>query len=187
MDNINYNRSINLVEDGMSIESQGNIEDQLLSSMFPWHYQKKSTSIKYNKLSERESPYFSHIFNDIGRRGNDYYTSIIKRHFSDVFKNISSFYNASNVTVYRSKCNFYKRTNNIFEYRHLPLHVDLPIKHIVIIYYVNDSDGKTVFKNGEKVSPKRGRLIFFDGSLKHSMFLPRFYDRLAINIDVGFT
>ena len=55
----------------------------------------------------------------------------------------------------------------------LPPHIDYPQKHFTLLYYVNDSEGDTIlFKDDYKteikrVSPKKGRVIFFDGSIPH--------------------
>lgn len=52
-------------------------------------------------------------------------------------------------------------------------HTDLKFPHYGLIYYVTDSDGDTIFYNDQKeeikrVSPKKGRILFFDGRIKHS-------------------
>ena len=53
------------------------------------------------------------------------------------------------------------------------LHNDLDFNHWVFLYYINDSDGDTIFFNDEgseikRISPKKGRIVFFDGSIKHT-------------------
>jgi len=66
-------------------------------------------------------------------------------------------------------------------------HVDLPFPHLVCLYYVNDSNGDTLFYNDDKkivkrVSPKKGRIALFDGSLYHSSGQPNQNERIVINI-----
>jgi hypothetical protein len=66
-------------------------------------------------------------------------------------------------------------------------HNDLIIPHMVCLYYVNDSDGDTIFYNDngsilKKVSPKKGRIALFDGSIKHSAGQPTKNERIVINI-----
>ena len=66
-------------------------------------------------------------------------------------------------------------------------HTDLTIPHMVCLYYVNDSDGDTIFYNDngsilKKVSPKKGRIALFDGSIKHSAGQPTKNERIVINI-----
>lgn len=68
-------------------------------------------------------------------------------------------------------------------------HVDLPYQHTVVFYYVNDADGDTVFFNQDNkvvksVSPKKGRLIIFDGSLYHGGGIPKHGPRCAINFNI---
>jgi len=55
------------------------------------------------------------------------------------------------------------------------IHSDLPFPHWVCLYYVNDCDkkGETIFfddqhKEIKRVSPKKGRVVLFDGSIKHT-------------------
>jgi hypothetical protein len=56
----------------------------------------------------------------------------------------------------------------------LPPHTDSSTPHWVCLYYVNDSDGDTIFYKDDKtteikrVSPKKGRIAFFDGSIYHA-------------------
>jgi hypothetical protein len=59
-----------------------------------------------------------------------------------------------------------------------PIHIDTTIKKsISIIYYVNNSDGDTLFFNEElniikRVSPRQGRAIVFDSNTKHTACCP---------------
>lgn len=68
---------------------------------------------------------------------------------------------------------------------HMP-HIDSGDDHKVFLYYLNDSDGDTVFFeerfNGEpvyelneykRVSPKMGRAVLFDGSIYHASSSPK--------------
>ena len=68
------------------------------------------------------------------------------------------------------------------------IHTDLKFPHWVCLYYVNDSDGDTIFyKNDRKteikrVSPKKGRIVFFNGDIPHDGGVPSFSIRTVINI-----
>ena len=63
---------------------------------------------------------------------------------------------------------------------------------MVIIYYVNDSDGDTcIFDNEGKVqhriSPKKGRFLVFDGNRKHAGSHPYHANyRVVINSNIRF-
>lgn len=93
------------------------------------------------------------------------------------------------------------RSNNTFfcnDKRPSKPHIDSGDKHMVLLYYVNDSDGDTVlYKNkyeeqndndmivDMRISPKAGRAILFDGGIYHSFYYPNFYDiRSVININI---
>ena len=88
-----------------------------------------------------------------------------------------------------------------FVKEHNGLHIDLPQDHIACVYYVNDSDGDTILyeqtryntkagsKNVElvehmRVTPKKGRLVMFDGARYHCSSQPRDSYRCIINFDL---
>ena len=79
-------------------------------------------------------------------------------------------------------------------------HIDLdPGKdHIVALYYVCDSDGDTIIYNErkdlgleaksytikQKVTPKQGRMVIFDGTLYHTAEQPEDNIRCVVNYDL---
>lgn len=86
---------------------------------------------------------------------------------------------------------------------HNGLHVDLPahLPHVACVYYCNDSDGDTIIyeqtihdtpggsqnvdvKEHKRVTPKRGRAVFFDGSRYHCSSQPTINYRTIINFDL---
>jgi hypothetical protein len=85
-----------------------------------------------------------------------------------------------------------------------PCHVDLNRDHLVLLYYVLDSDGDTILidkqLNSEntkeydvhvkdyevlaKVTPKQGRAIIFDGRYYHTAEQPKANMRCVINFNI---
>ena len=78
-------------------------------------------------------------------------------------------------------------------------HIDLEDQeHIVALYYVCDSDGDTIIYNErkdqgleaksytikEKVTPKQGRMVIFDGTLYHTAEQPQNNMRCVVNYDL---
>lgn len=67
-------------------------------------------------------------------------------------------------------------------------HTDRDDPHTVLLYYVCDSDGDTVFYKNNKiikrVTPKKGTAIIFDGSTLHSAFQPNKSVRCVINFNI---
>ena len=83
-------------------------------------------------------------------------------------------------------------------------HVDADIEHLVILYYVNDSDGDTIIydyksknendipyfeniKEQKRIKPKQGRVVVFDGLYWHTAEQPRNDIRCIININLNET
>jgi len=70
----------------------------------------------------------------------------------------------------------------------LPPHIDSQNPHYVCLYYVNDADGDTIFFNDKKqeikrVSPKKGRIAFFDGSIYHCGTPSNTKSRAVVNMN----
>jgi len=67
------------------------------------------------------------------------------------------------------------------------MHLDLHHPHWVAIYYLNDVDGDTVlYEDDEKteicrVSPKKGRIVLFNGLIPHTGSYPTLDTRAIIN------
>ena len=70
----------------------------------------------------------------------------------------------------------------------LSIHTDLDFPHYVCLYYVNDSDGDTIFYDNnkeiiKKISPKKGRVVLFDGDIFHTASIPSKNIRCVVNFD----
>lgn len=73
-------------------------------------------------------------------------------------------------------------------------HRDLPISHTVILYYLTDADGDTIIYNEteesekytvkDKIQPKKGRCVIFNGKHFHSSSKPTSNIRATLNINV---
>ena len=71
--------------------------------------------------------------------------------------------------------------------------------HFVILYYVVDSEGDTIIYNErwnndirpekytekQRVTPKQGRVVIFDGSLYHTAEQPLNNHRCIVNYNLG--
>ena len=86
------------------------------------------------------------------------------------------------------------------------IHIDLAFKHLIVLYYVNDTDGDTFIfdkksdyeninlasvenqnelKVIKRVTPKKGRALVFDGNRYHSSSGPTKDIRCIINFDIS--
>ena len=81
------------------------------------------------------------------------------------------------------------------DYTH-PAHTDFPFPNTASVFYVNETDGDTIFynvkpddvpkdkelKEYDRVSPKANRLVIFDGDLLHTGCSPtKHKNRILIN------
>lgn len=122
-----------------------------------------------------------------------------KNFTNDLAINILNKFSEKNNLKYNSVLR--TRSNTTFfcnEKRPSVPHIDTENKHLVLIYYVNDSDGDTILykdkyceENEEmvvdvRVSPKAGRALLFDGSIYHSFYYPNICNtRSVININIS--
>lgn len=175
------------VYDGVLTKDEANfIENFLISSDFPWHFQPKSvsyTSEYGNDDRYREISFFSHVFH------KNY-----KQQSSHAWLSEKALERFSEVTgiqvgeIIRSQANLTHPINGL----QLPTipHIDDFVRdHNVLIYYANDSEGETIiYENGQiaaRVPPKKNRFVIFDGSTYHSGMLPvNNATRLILNLNL---
>ena len=101
--------------------------------------------------------------------------------------------------IIRCKANLLTNNRNFTEGCYNPAHTDSPDPHFVVVYYVNDSDGDTFIFNEEaedgdfdltikqRITPKKGRAVMFNGKYLHASSNPIKTDaRIIINMDFTF-
>ena len=99
--------------------------------------------------------------------------------------------------ILRVKANMLTNNRRFQVEKYNPAHVDAVFSHVVILYYINDSDGDTVIFNEtygshfteltvkQRISPKKGRAVCFPGKYFHASSNPIEHDtRTVINIDL---
>ena len=137
------------------------LEQEILSSNFQWSW--CENTISPNDLSNRNT-----ICNQLD--SFQFYNLIYQQYEpyrdSSLFKLLKPVFNKLKITgLVRVKANLTTRTPSIIEHGY---HVDSPIKCKTGILYINDSDGYTIFDNGEKVNSVRNRFVEFDSQIMHS-------------------
>jgi len=76
------------------------------------------------------------------------------------------------------------------KYKH-GIHIDIPLKHITCIFYINNSDGNTIIYDYNKtiiikeIEPVENRLLIFDGNLPHTGHSPS-KNKFRILINMNF-
>jgi hypothetical protein len=128
--------------------------DKVLSGIhFPWFLADKvKTKNIENELQNNQLFHLIYFYKDLYK--SNYYSliePILKKLDIDILLKVKI-----NCTTY---------TDKIFEF---PFHVDTEHKAKTCVYYVNDNNGYTYFKDNSKVYSKARRLVKFDSHHLHS-------------------
>jgi len=137
-----------------------------------------------------EAPQFAHYFYDEKHKqinsGYIKYPVSILNIFKDKFNDI-------NFNIVRMKANMQLQNKKSNEnYTAMP-HRDFDFEHVVLLYYVNNSDGDTILfedttdklKIAHRIQPKKNRLLVFDGNWLHSSSVPINSEyRVVFNFDL---
>lgn len=151
---------------------QNKIENYLLNNNFPWFYQKESLQSSMPKKYKIQTKdtfnefQMCHKFIDKGKINSQHIEIIV-----ELLKELKM----ETSQILRCKANLkFKTTTNK---KHNIFHIDNPNSHKVLIYYVNDSDGDTVFFDEDlnikkKITPKMGNMVLFNGNSPHAASHP---------------
>jgi hypothetical protein len=120
----------------------------------------------------------------------DYQHQPISSYFNTYLLNIlyetSHYINLTPLNYYRGRIFIQPPRDNPVE---SGIHTDLDFNHLVCLYYVNDTDGDTIFYNNDlkteikRTSPKKGRVVIFNGTIPHSATTPTKLPRAIINFN----
>ena len=170
---------IEVYDNILPIELVNDIEQKVLYDI-DYFYKR---NITHNELDEY-SPGFTKTF--IDREIN--LTSPLSPYLNQILYRLCSYLNINLYEIFNGRIFLQlplekdnTPSNNI--------HTDRDIPHLVCLYYVTDSDGDTIlYEDDEKteikrVTPKKGRIVFFDGSIKHCSSHPSKSHRAIVNFD----
>lgn len=166
-----------IIDDFLPEAEQVRLEATLFGYDIPWTLY-ANTNAADHKTRPGDAPQFVHGFIQDGR--------VLSEHAA-IPRSIVEGAGLPETSILRAKANILMREPE--ELVH-PRHIDEPNPHIVMIYYVNDADGDTCLFKGkeiaERISPKRGRAVFFNGATYHASSSPlkaRF--RCVVNLNLS--
>ena len=188
--------SIHIYEDIISKDKQGILEDYFSTKKIGW---KHINNTEYIESYQPQDVMIPDSITD----------SKIKSIISEIEKNVASKLNTKVQSSYRFKVNLLK-TEYFSKDRNDKdsIHIDRFYPHVSMVYYINDSDGDTRFyklNNGssekfveylsnkeydrfeeiQSVSPKRGRIVVFNGLIPHASTYPKYNDRYVLNFNTA--
>ena len=172
-----------VIDDFIDKDYQEDIKNILLGKeewgnfLFPWHYIEDVTDGFAENNQGR--PGLSHVYVEY----NDDKTSDIVSDFHDLFIPMLELacetLEVPSARIVQGR-SFMQFPLNLQSDEDDTPHIDLDEghRHVVVLYYVKDSDGDTVIFNQrtesniytvkQKVTPKQGRVVIFDGGLYHT-------------------
>ena len=160
---------------------------------FPWYYSSDITDS--TNIYSQARPAMSHKYVDYDEK-----TNVTKKHtmFHSLFKLLlvttCERMNIKNADVLQGR-SFLQFPLNLKDKTVDTPHIDMKRKHLVVLYYVCDSDGDTIIYNEREesnsytikksVTPKKGRTVLFDGSLYHTAQQPINNIRCVVNYNLA--
>jgi len=172
-----------VIDDFIDKDYQEDIKNILLGKeewgnfLFPWHYIEDVT----DGFSENNQgrPGLSHVYIEYNDDGSSDLVSNFHDLFIPMLELACGILQIPTAKILQGRSFMQFPLNLQSEDDDTP-HIDLDEghRHVVVLYYVQDSDGDTVIFNErtesntytvkQKVTPKQGRVVIFDGGLYHT-------------------
>ena len=155
-------------------------EKDIISQSYPFIYSPNLTSLESNN---KYSPAFSVAF--LERPLNPFYPKSNPHYFNQILYYLGIKLKINIIDIYRTRPYIQIPTINTTPNE---IHIDNPYPHLSCVYYINDSDGDTIFFDDEeneirRISPKKGKCVFFNGSIKHCSSPPSKTHRGIVNFN----
>jgi hypothetical protein len=172
-----------IIDDLLPPAYANEIERVMFSNTFPWYFLEDITYVRPDLLGGSKTPALAHQF--YGKNGASEYFNLIQ---------VIPF-----IAMQKANGGSFSRIQQARTFMQFPLanapvhnnvHVDYDFPHIACLYYVNDTDGATFMFANDKVTvtqavtPKKNRVVLFDGSIYHSSSNPTQGKRAVINFDL---
>jgi hypothetical protein len=185
MNNILNENKYLIIEDLLNKDESNFVEKKLYDPFFPWYLSadKDNEGNRYTVLPEIVKQWKDDI--NVVDKGQFVHSflyvendKLIENSINKdiALKIISNFINKTqikNLSILRAKANLLTESKKYSKSSYGVPHIDYDTKHYVLIYYVNDCDGDTVLfdenkKIYKKISPKKGKGLFFKGDTLHA-------------------
>ena len=195
-------KEIYVIDNFINIEYQTDIKNILIGDYqykeknFPWYYTSDITSgDDHDDSQHRAALGHDYVIIDDEYDATGQRVSIFHYLFLPMLKNVCQKMKIKNINVLQGR-SFLQFPLSLRDITIDTPHIDLDNrKHLVALNYVCDSDGDTVIYNErkesksytikQKVTPKQGRMVLFDGSLYHTAEQPLNNVRCIVNYNLG--
>tara|TARA_R100000406_G_scaffold82579_1_gene64802 strand:+ start:107 stop:685 length:579 start_codon:yes stop_codon:yes gene_type:complete len=167
-----------VIDDFIDKNYQEKIKENLMGDTdFPWYYIDDVTAAYEDDNQGR--PGLSHVYIQYNDDGSSEIVSDFHELFLPLLNKACSVLQVPTAKIIQGR-SFLQFPLNLSSSEDDTPHIDLDEgeRHIVVLYYVVTSDGDTVIYNErtesdtytvkQKVTPKQGRVVIFDGGLYHT-------------------
>ena len=186
-----------VIDDFISLEYQEKIKRDLigLENDFPWHYTEDITSA--GEYDSQHRPAMSHQYVSVDDDDVSEISSVYHHLFTPLLGKACQYLKIPETEVIQGRSFLQFPLKNVDNSVVDTPHIDLDDwKHIVVLYYVVDSDGDTIIYNErvesptytekQRVSPKQGRVVIFEGGQYHTAEQPTKGTRCIVNYNLDF-
>ena len=187
-----------VIDDFVTLEYQEKIKQELLgiNNEFPWYFTEDVTS-----AGEYDSQYRSALAHQYVSLDDDDVSeieSVFHHLFTPLLGKACQYLKMPQTEVIQGRSFLQFPLKNVDTSVVDTPHIDLDEgeEHIVVLYYVVDSDGDTIIYNEriksdtytekQRVSPKQGRVVIFDGKQYHTAEQPTKGTRCIVNYNLDF-
>ena len=188
-----------VIDDFISLEYQEKIKQDLLGleNIFPWHYSEDVTAA--GDFDSQHRPAMSHQYVQIDDDNDTSEIISVYHHlFTPLLSKACQYLKIPETEVIQGRSFLQFPLANVDTSVADTPHIDLDEgdEHIVVLYYVVDSDGDTIIYNErtespsytekQRVSPKQGRVVIFEGGQYHTAEQPTKGTRCIVNYNIDF-
>ena len=187
-----------VIDDFISLEYQEKIKQELLGleNNFPWIYTEDVTGAGDYDSQHRAA--LGHQYVEIDDDDKSEITSVYHHLFTPMLSKACQHLKMPEVEVLQGRSFLQFPLKNIDTSVVDTPHIDLDEgdEHIVVLYYVIDSDGDTIIYNErtesssytekQRVSPKQGRVVIFEGGQYHTAQQPQNGTRCVVNYNLSY-
>jgi len=191
---------LEVIDNLLSNSYADKIENAMVNNdMFPWffHPHTVDTAVEGEWVldpSTKDSLQFVHSFYHENKLNSEYFNLVIP--VMNVLRDKIKFLSDKQIEMIRVKSNLMIKDPSYPEHYYNIPHKDGNINELTLLYYVNDSDGETIFFNEfldsskmpesitikHKQKPKKNTAVLFNSNLLHTSSPPKINDqRVVIN------
>ena len=188
-----------VIDDFINLEYQEKIKQELLGieNNFPWHYTEDVTGA--GDFDSQHRPAMAHQYVAINDDEDISEIESVYHHlFTPMLSKVCQYLKMPETEVIQGRSFLQFPLKNVDTSVDDTPHIDLDEgeEHIVVLYYVIDSDGDTILYNErtesisytekQRVSPKQGRVVIFEGGQYHTAQQPTKGTRCIVNYNLDY-